>query len=186
MKILLDQDQILCKWTERLLEWYNKDYGTKLTIADIKGWNISEYLGPQGRDFMRSCMRWPEFYTRLEPVEGAIEGVKQLLDWGHEVRIVTAVPSSAGISYHGKQQWVRDHLPFFDLENFFALKKKNEVKGDLLFDDGGHNIDAAMKEGDRKVVVMDYAWNQGVAAHRRVKNWEEFLSYVSYLDYAKR
>lgn len=181
MKILLDQDQILCKWTERIVEWYNQDYGTKLTREDIKGWNISEYLGPQGRDFMRSCMRWPEFYTRLDPIEGAIEGVKSLIADGHDVRIVTAVPASAAIAYHGKQQWIRDHMPFFDLDHFVALKKKNELKGDLLFDDGAHNLSAAMAEKDRIVVAMDCPWNQGAEAHHRVKSWREFVILVKQL-----
>lgn len=180
MKLLIDQDQVICKWTERVIEWFNQDYGTNVKREDVKHWNLSEFLGPQGRDFMRSCMRWPEFYTRLDEVEGAVDGIKKLIADGHEVRIVTAVPKSAGIAYHGKQQWIRDHMPFFNLDNFFAIQKKNEVKGDLLLDDGAHNIEAAKKDG-LLAVVFDCPWNQDVVGDHRVKNWKQFLDLVEVL-----
>jgi len=182
MRILLDQDQVLSQWTERVIEWFNADYGTSIKLEDVKDWGLAKTLGPAGRDFIRSCMRWPEFYTRLDPVPGAIEGTEWLLARGYEVRIVTAVPASAGIAYHGKQQWIRDHMPFFNLDWFVAHQLKNEIKGDLILDDGPHNIEACMKEGDRKVVVFDCPWNQHTQGHYRVKDWKHFRELIVHLE----
>lgn len=184
MKILLDQDQVLCQWTERVLEWFNRDYGTSIKITDVKDWGLAKTLGPAGRDFIRSCMRWPEFYTRLDPVPGAIEGTEWLLNRGHEVRIVTAVPASAGIAYHGKQQWLRDRMPFFELDWFVAHQLKWEVEGDLLLDDGPHNIKGFM-ERNRKVAVFDCPWNKDVVGTWRVRDWQHFKELIRHLEEEK-
>lgn len=182
MRILLDQDQVICKWVERVLEWYNEDHGTKFTVDDVENyWALETILGPQGKPFIRSCMRWPEFYTRLDAVPGAIAGIMTLMAKGHEVRIVSAVPKSAGIAYHGKCQWIRDNMPFFNLDCFYAVHKKDEVVGDILLDDGPHNIDAFKKKGI--AVVFDCPWNRKTEGQYRVKNWKEFLELVDKLQH---
>ena len=178
MRLLLDQDQVICKFVERVLEWYNEDYGTNFRDTDVKDyWALETILGPPGKPFLRSCMRYPETYRDLEPVEGAIEGVKMLIDAGHDVVIATAVPRSAGIAYHGKLEWIRRNMPFFDLNNLVAIQRKDLLVGDLLLDDGPHNIEAFKKTG-RTAVVFDRPWNQNVEGTYRVKSWLQFLDLV--------
>jgi 5'-nucleotidase len=186
VRIILDQDEVLACWVDRVLEWFNDDHKTSFTREDVKDyWALEKILGPAGKPFIRACMRWPEFYTRLAPIPGAIEGVKLLMDRGHEVRIVTAVPVSAGISYHGKCQWIRDHMPFFDLKNFYAVHNKAEVMGDILLDDGPHNIEAWEKSG-RPAVVFDAPWNRQTKSTYRIKDWKEFLELVEDIDLLKK
>lgn len=179
MRILLDQDQVLAKWVEKVLRWYNEDYKTNFTAADVTDyWAMEKILGPQGRDFIRSCIRYPDFYNDLEPVEGAIEGVKKLIDDGHDVVIVSAVPRCGGISYHGKCHWLREYMPYFKLDNFIACSRKDVVLGDVLLDDAGHNIEKYMKTG-RMAVLFDQPWNQHVTDFtRRAKGWPEFLKFI--------
>jgi 5'-nucleotidase len=182
MKILLDQDEVLAKWNSRILQWWNEDCGTALTEDDIEdNWNLEKILGPGARHFIRSCMRWPDFYTDLEEVEGAVEGVRTLMDMGHDVMIVSAVPTTAAIAYHGKCQWLRKHMPFFSLDNFVAIKRKDRMIGDLLFDDGPHNL-KAWKATGRIAVAMDRRHNRDADCSARVKNWKEFISYIKFVD----
>lgn len=177
MRILIDQDEVLACWLKRILEWYNQDYGTSLRVDDIKSYWMDGMLGPQGRDFVRSCIRWPDLYTNLEPVAGAVDGMKSLLYDGHDVIIVSSVPTAGAIAYHGKLEWLRKHMPFFPLKNFIATSRKDLITGDLLFDDAPHNIEAFVNAG-RRAVVMDAPYNQNVTASARVKTWGEFLKYV--------
>lgn len=179
MRILLDMDQILAKWTERVVEWWNEDNGTALTPDDIHGWNVGEWLGPGGVYFVRSCCRYPEFYRDLEPVEGAIQGVRKLIDDGHDVQIATAVPRAAPMAYVGKVEWIRRQMPFFDLVNLVAIHRKDTLAGDILFDDGAHNIEDFAKTG-RMTVMLEKAWNAGVRVEptKRVKHWNEFVKFV--------
>ena len=39
-----------------------------------------------------------------------------------------------------KGEWVRDNLPFLSRDNFIIAKRKELVRGDVLFDDGPHNL----------------------------------------------
>lgn len=187
MKLLIDQDQVICKWAERILERYNVFYKTSFTRDDVKDyWAMETILGPQGIPFMKACSSEPEFYTRLDPVEGAVEGMKTLHDAGHELRIVSAVPIGQELAYHGKAQWLRDHIPWFDLKNFFAVHKKDEVVGDLLLDDSLKNIDSFAATGS-VAVIFDCPWNQNYdplpgRTVKRVKSWPEFLALVKKLE----
>lgn len=178
MRIILDQDQIIVKFSERVVEWWNEDNGTSLTVDTIESWDIGLWLGPGGRHFLRACMRYPEFYRDLEPVEGAIRGMKKLIDDGHDVIIASAVPKSAPISYSGKIEWLRRNVPFFPVDNFVAIKRKDLLRGDVLFDDAAHNIEAFSKVG--MTVMMETSWNKFVKIEptRRVQHWNQFLQFI--------
>jgi 5'(3')-deoxyribonucleotidase len=195
MRILLDQDQVICCWLERLLEWWNEDKGTHFTREDVKDWAVTDTLGPGSEDFIRSSMRYPEMYRDLEEVPGAIAGVEKLIDDGHDVLIVTAVPKCAGIVYHGKLEWLRRKMrrrvmnkssdvrerigePFFDLKNFIACQRKELISGDLLVDDGVHNL-IPFKESGRMTVVFDAPWNRSyTGATKRVYGWPDLLAFI--------
>lgn len=178
MRIILDQDQVICDWMQRILEWYNEDKKTAFTKKDIKAWNVVMNLGEHSEDFLRSAMRYPELYRDLDAIEGAIKGIKKLIDDGHDVIIATAVPKCAGIAYHGKLEWIRRNMPFFPLNNFVAIQRKDLLMGDVLLDDGIHNLVPFAKTG-KMTVVFDCPWNEGFeGATRRVKHWNEFLSFI--------
>lgn len=183
MRLILDQDQVICKWVERVLEWYNEDYGTSFTRDDVKDyWAMETILGPQGKPFLRSCMRYPRLYDYLDPVEGAVEGIKTLMDKGHDIIIATAVPPSAYDAWGGKVEWTRRNMPFFPIKNLMLAQRKDVIKGDLLLDDGPHNIKAWKKSG-QYAVVFDCPWNQDVAGDQRVKNWDEFIQLVDRMQH---
>jgi 5'-nucleotidase len=175
-------DQILADWVGRILEWWNEDHpkDKPVTKEDVKSWDMTDVLkGGEGHYFIRSCMRYPEFYRDLEPIPGAIEGVKELVDKGHDVVIATAMPSSAPIAFVGKMEWLRRNMPFFPTQNLIAIKRKELLEGDVLFDDGLHNIEAWDQAG-KQAVVLDCPWNRkpvyfGV---QRVFSWKEFLHFV--------
>ncbi len=188
MKILVDQDEVLAEWGKRILEWYNvdklieaKELGTEFkpfTLDDMKHWELKMNLGPGSEVYLRNYMRYPNFYQDLEPVPGAIDGMKALIDAGHEVKIVTSIPKCAGLAYEGKLQWLREYMPFFPLKKFYAVSEKYEVKGDILLDDGLHNLGPFEQLGGGEAVAFDRPWNQSWTGPR-VKGWPEFVRYIS-------
>jgi 5'(3')-deoxyribonucleotidase len=125
-------------------------------------------------------MRYPELYRDLEPIEGALVGMKKLVDAGHDVIIATAVPKCAGIAYHGKLEWIRRNMPWFNLNNFVSIQRKELLDGDLMLDDGPHFIEAWNKTG-RISVVFDCPWNKECKSLYRVKHWNEFLKLIEKL-----
>jgi 5'(3')-deoxyribonucleotidase len=92
------------------------------------------------------------------------------------VIIVTSVPKCAGLAYEGKLEWLRKHIPSFDLNNFIATKRKELVQADILFDDSVDNLRKFNAAG-KTAVAFDRPWNQDWEGPR-VKNWDELLEYV--------
>lgn len=183
MRIVVDMDEVICRWADRVLEWYNEDKGTSVTREQITRWKVSSCLPHSGNDFIRSCMRYPEFYRDLDPVEGAIAGMRRLIGMGHDVVIATAVPKCAGIAYHGKLEWIRRNMPFFDLDSFVAIHRKDILQGDVLLDDGIHNVHPWSMTG-RHAFLMDAPWNRDCPRSSfitRVVHWNEFISHVKRL-----
>lgn len=190
MRIILDQDQVICDWLQRILQWYNEDKKTSYTKNDIEGWGVTMNLGPHSEDFLRSAMRYPELYRDLDPIECAIPSVKKLIADGHDVLIATAVPKCAGIAYHGKLEWLRRNMPFFPLNNFIAIHRKDLIDGDILLDDGLHNIAPWIMKKNRIGVIFDNPWNKDESKLPkpdngsklyRIGHWNEFLTLVDNL-----
>lgn len=182
MRILVDQDEVLCGWTKAVVKAWNAAHPEKLA-PPVTRWDTNGFLDhPEARYFPRSLMLKPEFWLGLEAIKGAREGMLALFEMGHEVRIATQVlPEVGGPAYEGKLQWVRKHLPWFDITHVYALKHKNELYADLLLDDAPHQLEAFERSG-RSAVALDYAWNQDVKTHHRVKNWPEFIQLVQTLS----
>ena len=179
MRIFLDMDEVIVSWLQTVLDWYNEDKGSSYTRADITEWDVVSCL-PNSRDFLRSLCRYPEFYRDLAPVAGSIEGVRMLLALGHDVIIATAVPKFAGVAYHGKLEWIRRNMPFFNLKNLVSIQRKDLLchgPSDILFDDGPHNLESWSRAGGR-AVAMEHPWNRGWNGER-VSTWSDFVDLVT-------
>lgn len=187
MRIVLDQDEVIVQWLATVLEWYNQDFKTAYTREDVKTWKVTDCL-PNSHHFLRSTMRYPDFYRDLTPVEGAIAGIKKLMDDGHDVVIATAIPSCAPIAHVGKLEWMRRNMPFFPVNNFISISRKELINGDILFDDGLHNINPWVMAG-KTGVIFDAPWNKRDIVPGgdggtlfRVKHWNEFLKLIDGIE----
>jgi 5'(3')-deoxyribonucleotidase len=192
MRIALDQDEVLCHWTKKVVQWLNEDFGTgwpgdpkgsgpRFSLDQVKTWQIEDSLGDEIIPYVRSYMRSTLFYPKLEPIEGAVEGVRSLIQDGHEVMIVTAVPRCAPQAYDGKMTWVRDHMPFFDVDDFMSVKKKYRVDADVLVDDGTHNLNA-WTDSKRIAVAFDRPWNRDARTPYRARDWKELLEVIARIE----
>ena len=75
-----------------------------------------------------------DFFRKLKPIEGAIDGVKTLTeDW--DVWILTRPSVPNPFSYTEKRLWVEDHLGYEWCEKLILCPNKILMKGDRLVDD---------------------------------------------------
>lgn len=164
-KITIDMDEVLCHFMPKLVELYSID------ISEVTSWNIDKHM-PGATE----TISIPGFYYDLKPLDGAVDGMKKLIEDGHDVVITTASPKSSRYAYEDKREWVMKYLPFFDMNNFISAHRKDLIGCDIMFDDGPHNI-ASFKG---KTVLMKRPWNDNVVdiADHVVESWEEFLAIV--------
>lgn len=189
MRIIVDQDEVLAQFVQKVLRRWNAINGTTFTRQDIDAWRMENVLGVDklGRSAEGLIDEWlaePGFFEDLDPMPGAIEGFDELVKMGHDVIVVTSVPEVAVNSFTGKRRWMRRFFPDFSMKNFIACSRKSLITADMIIDDGPHNIYdwvGARKEG---AILFDAPWNQHVG-HRennilvdRALDWHDVLDSV--------
>lgn len=177
LKINVDQDEVQAHWVKEVIRRHNERFGTSHRREDVTDYFKMETMLEGGKPFIREHFSVPGLYENLEPVEGAIDGMKRLFDLGHDLNTVSSVPS--GISYDEKQVWIKRLQPWFDLNNFKAAQRKDDVTGDVLIDDAPKHI-LAWAATKRFALVFDAPWNKELRGPyiTRVRDWSEVLEVV--------
>lgn len=178
-RLLIDQDGVLTKTVDYLLSLYNAKYFDNLRNEDVTDWDLAQFLRPEcGKAIWHYMDHHPEFFQKLDPMPGCVEAFEELIRRGHNVLIVTASPRNSKTGFYDKVHWVKKHMPFFDTKNIVATHRKDVIQGDLLLDDGPHNIEAF----PNTTVVFDQPWNRKVKSDYRVKSWPEFVELLNVLE----
>lgn len=137
--VLSDLDCVVADFWTPALRLINIDHhrnnprARAFTIDDVTDWDITGTLN------CRPVWDSPGFFSSLELLPGAAEGLESLLSEGHEVFIVSA---GNGLALGEKSAWLRKHLPFMKGRAYFTDGKtpKGLLRGDVLIDDGPHNL----------------------------------------------
>lgn len=184
MRILVDQDEVMVRWLDPILEEYNRIHNTTFTEHDILTWDIEDTL-PDCRDLVDELLNTRHFYERMPPMEGAIEGMKKLIDRKYDVVIATSTPKWAPIAYEGKVNWLKRYMPFFPLDNLVSIKRKELLTGDVLLDDKPENVMRFCETGRLGVLFNRpsnlVTNNPHISRYDRVHSWEEFLFLIETL-----
>ena len=130
--LLVDMDDTILDFKTEWFMTYDKEHGTDL-IHEIKNWGIPERYNDAFEILQR-----PGFFRGLRPYPNMID-VLQRLSQVHDIVIVTS--SVYGVSMKEKGEWFREYLHFLPRDNFIIAKRKELIRGDLLFDDGLHNLE---------------------------------------------
>lgn len=180
MTILVDMDDTIEQLLRAWIEGVNKKYGRDAEYDDVTGWNVSAvYPGLTWED-VYSVPLDPEFWKTVEPIPGAAESLKKLMDDGHDVFIVTATP------YQSVKEKMTDllfkYFPFLSWDQVIITTRKQMIRGDVLVDDGIHNLEG----GDYAKILMTAPHNRGYDAEAngmiRVNNWDEILAAIEALE----
>jgi 5'-nucleotidase len=182
MRVGIDLDGIV---VDLPTAWYrecNAQFGDDLTVEKVRDWDPVPYAKCGDKVF--EVLKRPGFYAGLDPLPGAVEGVARLVDEGHQVVIVSAVPKRAPAAWGDKAAWVQHHLPMVDPNNVVLTHNKSLVKLDVLFDDGPHNLlDYYEAWPAAYLATIAYPYNEEVIARLRPEN-PRFLPAGHYTDTA--
>ena len=149
LTIAIDIDEVMAALHDRWLQLYRADYDDTLTSKDITHWNIEEIVKPECGHGIFKYLDDPTLYHRVEPIEGALEGVNALRQMGHRIVFATcAHPDKAGHKYdwlirQGFLPEGREHM-----KDYAPLMDKSLLACHILVDDfyknfeefGGHAI----------------------------------------------
>lgn len=171
MIILTDADGVLENLTHVWVELLNETYGRDVKYDDIREWDMCKAFPGLTREQVYGMELEDEIYNRMRPIEGAAEVLKKVIDAGHQLYVVTDTPYQ--IFKQKMDKVIFKYYPFLTWKNIIVTSNKKIIKGDVMIDDGIHNLEGADYE---KILVSapynEYYDAEGNGMHR-VHSWNE-------------
>jgi len=109
-----------------------------------------------------------DFFRKLEPMEGAIEGFKFLFE-NFDTYILTAPSMINPLCYTEKRLWVEDHLGYEAVKKLIISPNKSLLIGDYLIDDKVHGKGQDQFKGK----LIQFSSNQ-------FKTWNDIIEHFKY------
>jgi uncharacterized HAD superfamily protein len=118
-QIYVDLDDVLSETARAFTGLLEQEFKKRVDFEDIFSFDLAQSFGLNVEELQRfmHLVHLPEFLSALEPVDGAVEGLKQLASLGYEIAVVTGRPpltaevSRAWLERHGVPY---DRLTFVD------------------------------------------------------------------------
>jgi len=161
-------DLVSSAWLKRS----NRDNDENVTEADIKSWDISQYVrcGVKIYEYLKD----PSLYDEVTPVENSLWGVEKLRSMDYRIVYVTAF--NANLS--GRKYWWLKQYDFIDSpDDYIEARDKSLIATNFLLDDKPENVSTAFGEG----IIFTREWNKSMNYFPRVDNWVDVVNYFEAL-----
>ena len=176
-------DTIECL-TDAWIAWLNQKHGTNTKKEDIDCWDFAKPFPTLTEEEVYAPLYDDAFWDTVKPMDNARETMEALIAMGHEIYIVT---SSVHETISAKMTKVLfKYFPFLDWNHVIVAQKKQMIKGDILIDDGVHNLEG----GEYTKILMTAQHNKNYDADAngmiRVDNWRDIYDVVLELSGNRR
>ena len=169
--IAIDMDGVIADTETHFIDWYERDYGIKVSREEIIGLKEEEMF--PDKTAARKFAFTPGFLRTLPVMQGAVEAVKTLMEH-FEVYIVSAAMEFPQ-SLPEKTAWLKEHFPFIDWRHIIFCGDKSIINTDFMIDDHIKNLDYF-----KGTTIMFHAFhNVNYHHHQRVNNWDEVLALLA-------
>ncbi|MEG1563857.1 MAG: hypothetical protein RR365_09040 [Bacteroides sp.] len=148
----------------------NLNSGTKVKREEINQWDLQPYFPSLTQEEIFLPIKHERFWKNLEPIPNADTYVKRLIDECNQVCIVTASHYSV---VNVKIEWLLAHYPFLSWEQVIIADNKQLIRGDVLVDDGPHNLIGGRYEKILFDVPHNWHFDEKSIGATRAKSWEE-------------
>ena len=178
--ILVDMDDTIEYLLREWLVWLNNRYARDVHEEDVHDWDIKLAYPGLSDSQVYEPLFYHELWRRVKPMPDAAEYLERLHNDGHEIYIVTSS------NFHTIETKINEVLfvnfPFIDYEHVIIARKKQMIRGDIMIDDGPHNLIG----GEYIKILMTAAHNRDFDAESndmiRVHNWAEIYGIITQLS----
>ena len=165
--ICVDMDEVIADALGEHLARYNRDFQENLTMADLHGKWIWDFVPPERLGQLEQYIRSDDFFLNLEVMPHAQQVLERLQE-KYEVYIATAA-MEIPTSFSAKFEWLKRHFPFIRPSHIVFCGDKGILRGDYLIDDNPRQLRRFRGEG----ILFSAPANVFVSGFRRVKDWVE-------------
>lgn len=167
MRILIDMDDVIADAIERFLEWYERDFGIRYSVDDLKGKKLHMIVPDEHKKAVLEYPHQPDFFKDLPVIANSREVVKKLHD-RYDVYIASAAMEFPHSLDH-KVAWLDKHFPFITWKKRIFCGDKSVLKGDVLIDDHDFNLSVF----DGRPIMFSACHNLNETKYERLNNWLE-------------
>lgn len=176
LTVLVDLDDTLEMLGEAWCEYLNARHGLSVAYEDLNQWDVASVFSTITREQVFAPLLEDEFWEYVKPIDGAVDGLKKVIEDGHKVYIVT---TSNYQSLKAKMDKVLfRYFPYLSWSDVIITSNKQMIRGDVLVDDGPHNLVG----GSYAKIMMDAPHNRQFIEKDygilRVKTWDEVYSAI--------
>ncbi len=180
MTILVDMDDVLEKLVCGWVAYLNGKYGICVKPEDVKDWDMTKAFPSLTREQVYDAVNDDSLWDYVGPMPGAVDGMRKLIEDGHDVYVVTA---SDYQTLRAKMDKVLfRYFPFISWEHVIITKNKHLICGDVLVDDGPHNLE----NGNFFRILYDAGHNrtfdESSIGAVRVHNWDEVYDTIKKMN----
>lgn len=183
LTLLFDMDAILIDLLRTWIGWYNQTHDDKLTIDDVKGYHLHEYVKCTADELFEFFTH--ERYMSCPVLPGASEALKEFHDAGHEIVITTA---TAGQTAQSKWDHAARVAPYLRDSNVMVGSKKELLRGDVFVDDAPKNVVKYRNAWpDAHILTIAYPYNQDIQSlvnlyaqdhNNTLRAWQQMTAYI--------
>lgn len=152
MIIAFDVDDVLADLVPAWLRAYNREFNDTLTIDDVHGWDITQFVKPECGAMIYRYLN-NGLYDTIHKTPGALAAVQTARALGKVIFVTASLPAHAG----RKLQWLNEQGFGVEPDEYIECSDKGLVAADVLIDDRPVNLDAF--KGAHKI-LMNKPWNQ--------------------------
>lgn len=184
MIILIDMDDTIETLVDGWCRYNNEKLGTHTRPEDVRDWRMELAFPGFSREEVYAAEKDDHLWDFVGPIEGAAQTMERLLKEGHEIYIVTA---TAYETLRAKMDKVLFRFfPFIDWKHVIITSNKHMIKGDVLIDDGPHNL-----TGGEYAKILFHAnhnenFDEKSVGAVRVHNWEQAYAEIQKIAESKK
>lgn len=167
MTIFVDMDDVIADAYTAHIEIYNKDFNEQLTLEDTYGKKVWECVPKDRQHSVINDMFRVGFFKDLAVIPDSQKVVAELCK-KYDVFIASTATEFPD-SLREKSDWLDKFFPFIPWQRRILCGDKHILRGDVLIDDYGYNLESFQGRG----IMFTSPHNVNVTGFERADNWKE-------------
>ncbi len=166
-RIAIDMDEVLADTLAQFLAEYNREFGEKISKADLSARKLAEIIPADRRARLRHYALSPGFFRQIPLMPGSGEVFAELRE-RYEVFIATAAMEFPS-SFNEKYAWIKAHFPDFPDSHIVFCGDKSVIAADFLIDDSPRHFDRFAGQG----FLFTAPHNRAETRYPRLHDWAD-------------
>ena len=160
-------DEVMADALLRLIDWYERDFGRRISHDEIKGKYFRDVVDPEHREHTIQYLHKEGFFKDLSLIEDSQEVIYELSK-KYEIFITTAAMEFPTSFVH-KYEWMKVHFPFISWKQIVFCGDKSIIHADYLIDDHVRHFAKFTGQG----ILFTSPHNVNEEWSPRVNSWRE-------------